>query len=489
MTPGQNINGKYVVEHVLGEGGMGVVVAARHLALGQRVAIKFLHTRLLSHAAIVERFKREARAASRMESDHVARVTDVDVLADGTPFMVMEFLEGADLSRVRQSGRPLDIVEAVRVVLDVCEAVAEAHRLGIIHRDIKPANIFRARRADGRTRIKLLDFGISKMSGDGEVNVTKTSSFLGSAEYMSPEQMLGTRDVDARADVWSLGVTLYELVTCRVPFPGENIAQVCATVMSVTPVPPCSLRPDLPPSLSQVILRCLEKNRDTRVASATELASLLQPFATSTGAASPPEPLAPPLAESRSDSDRLVLPIHSTAVVPSNAVALPSPATTAAVSSSLAPIQAKRRWRGALPLALSLAALLGVGSLYGLNSALRTSASTGKTTATPKGSQPIARSMEPPSSPSTAGVSAASPAQASVVSPLANSAARSDVPSVTSSNAAPISASVNPKPSTVTAPTNAPPTSKPPTPAAAPNCNPPYTYDAAGIKRVKPQCL
>jgi eukaryotic-like serine/threonine-protein kinase len=277
---GRVIKEKYRIDRVLGEGGMGVVVAAHHVALDQRVAIKFLLPEMLTHREIVERFAREARAASKIQSDHVARVTDVDTLEDGTPFMVMEYLEGSDLSSVRREGRPLPVAVAVAYLLQACEAIGEAHRMGIVHRDIKPANLFLARRSGARTRIKVLDFGISKMNvpGGADVGVTRTGFIMGSAEYMSPEQMMSARDVDARCDIWALGVTLYELLTAQAPFQGESVTQLAILVTSHVPPPPSALRGDVPPGLDAVVMRCLEKDRARRYASADELAAALAPF-------------------------------------------------------------------------------------------------------------------------------------------------------------------------------------------------------------------
>ena len=281
MAPGDIIKGKYLVERVLGEGGMGVVLAARHLALGQRVAIKILRPSLYVAPEVVARFAREARAASTIESDHVARVTDVDTLDDGRPFMVMELLEGHDLSVVRDSGRGLPVPVAVGYVLEACEAIGEAHRREIVHRDIKPANLFLATKGDGRARIKVLDFGISKVGGaeTASPRVTNAGVLLGSAEYMSPEQMMAARDVDARADIWALGVTLYELCTARLPFAGAGVPQVCALVLSSEPEPPSALVPGIPRGFDRVILRCLAKDRSKRYGSIAELARALAPYA------------------------------------------------------------------------------------------------------------------------------------------------------------------------------------------------------------------
>ena len=281
LQPGTLLQGKYRVEHVLGEGGMGIVVAAVHLGLDQRVALKILRPEMRRLPEVVERFQREARAASKIEGAHVAKVLDVGALDDGTPFMVMEHLEGSDLSSVRRSGRPLPPAIAVGYLIEACEAIVEAHGLGIIHRDIKPANLFLAKKRSGKTEIKVLDFGISKLGGPGEADAGLTGSAvaMGSAEYMSPEQMLSARDVDLRADIWSLGVCLYELCTARGPFSGASLGDTCAQVIHGAPKPPRELVPQIPPGLEAIILRCLDKDRTKRFASAADLAAALRPFA------------------------------------------------------------------------------------------------------------------------------------------------------------------------------------------------------------------
>jgi serine/threonine-protein kinase len=273
--------GKYRVEKILGVGGMGVVVAARHLQLQTKVAIKFLRPEMLASEEAVARFAREARAAVRITSEHVARVLDVGSLENGAPYIVMEFLEGGDLAAwLRQRG-PLPVEQAVDFVLQACEAIAEAHALGIVHRDLKPANLFCIRGPDGLLSIKVLDFGISKVNeGDSAsgASVTQTSTILGSPLYMSPEQMQVTRDVDVRTDVWALGVILYELLTQRAPFVGETFADICIRIASRPPTPLHDLRPDVPDGLEAVILRCLEKDRAARYANVAELARSLVPF-------------------------------------------------------------------------------------------------------------------------------------------------------------------------------------------------------------------
>jgi eukaryotic-like serine/threonine-protein kinase len=283
IAPGVVVAGKYRVERTIGIGGMGVVVAARHLALDDRVAIKFLLPHALANTEAVNRFAREARAAVRIKSQHVARTLDVGRLDDGAPYIVMEYLDGVDLAtRLRTQG-PLAVDCAVGFILQVCEALANAHVLGIIHRDLKPANLFVTRTSDGSECIKVLDFGISKLtdagSGQAGLVVTNTSAMMGSPMYMAPEQMISARTVDARSDIWSLGVTLFELLSAERPFVGENIAQLCASVTG-GPCPSVrQRRPDVPAALEVVINRCLEKARESRYANVAELAWALKDFA------------------------------------------------------------------------------------------------------------------------------------------------------------------------------------------------------------------
>ena len=278
---GQILAGKFRIERVLGQGGMGVVVAATHLQLDERVALKFLLPDALVNPEAVERFAREARAAVKIKSEHVARVSDVGTLESGSPYMVMEYLHGEDLAAwVRRNGA-MAVPEAIEFLLQACEAIAEAHALGIVHRDLKPANLFVTRRVDGSPCIKVLDFGISKLTVPGaapELGMTKTSTVMGSPLYMSPEQMSSSRNVDMRTDIWALGVILYESLTGRVPFEAETMPQLCGMILQDPPHPIHELRPDVPQGLQLAILRCLEKNRERRFSNVAELAYALAPF-------------------------------------------------------------------------------------------------------------------------------------------------------------------------------------------------------------------
>jgi len=274
--------GKYTVERVLGRGGMGTVFEARHSRLGHRVAIKVLGEELRLYPELVKRFEREARAAGALSSPHAVRVFDIDQTDDGTPFMVMELLHGRDLAHLVEHNGPQPIGASVRWVIEASDAIAEAHRLGIIHRDIKPSNLFLC----GDTGcIKVLDFGIAKRVAAKEAAITLGVAPLGTPQYMSPEQVRCAKDVDARTDIWSLGVTLYELVCGRPPF-NHDVPQACIAAIAADPVPdPREFRPDLPEELASVIMRALAKDPDERFESVDDLVIALAPFADRAAAA------------------------------------------------------------------------------------------------------------------------------------------------------------------------------------------------------------
>jgi serine/threonine protein kinase len=267
-TLGLVVAEKYRIDEVIGEGGMGIVVSATHVGLDQRVAIKFLLPEAMRSTDAVERFQREARIAAKVKSEYVARVSDVGAVDDGTPFLVMEHLEGADLGAILRRDGPLSVEEACEITLQACEALAEVHAAGIVHRDLKPSNLFVTRRADDTPCIKLLDFGISKLTDAGadgdDPALTATATIMGSPAYMSPEQLRSTKEVDARTDVWSLGAVLYEAVTGRGAFRRETLPQVCAMIASEDPAPPSSVRDAVPPALERAILACLVKEPERR---------------------------------------------------------------------------------------------------------------------------------------------------------------------------------------------------------------------------------
>ncbi len=283
LQPGEVLAEKYRIDGALGVGGMGMVFAAHHLKLDQRVAIKVLHPELLSSSDAVGRFVREARAAVRIQSEHVARIWDVETRDDGTPYIVMEFLEGEDLAAWLQAHGPLPVQQAVEFVLQAGEAIAEAHTLGIVHRDLKPSNLFVIRRADGLLSVKVLDFGIAKVERSStaltEQSVTNPSAVVGSPRYMSPEQLQSPIDIDLRSDIWSLGIVLYELLSGDCPFTGVTLGKLIADIVSMPPAPLRERLPNVPEGLEAVILKCLERDRNQRYASIAEFASALQRFA------------------------------------------------------------------------------------------------------------------------------------------------------------------------------------------------------------------
>jgi serine/threonine-protein kinase len=369
VPPGTRLAGKYRVERTLGEGGMGVVVAAMHEVLGQRVAVKFLRPHLCVDEGIVGRFVREARMASRVQSEHVARVIDVGNLESGSPYMVMEYLEGKDLGEVLRDEGPMPMSLALDYVLQACEAIAEAHKIGIVHRDLKPSNFFLTKRADGSPLIKVLDFGISKLteSTSAPMDVaalTNTQNILGSPLYMSPEHLRNAKNVDARADIWALGVILYELMAGIPPFMGESVSHLLTVIATEQQEPLIKVAPTVPKPVSDIVEKCLTKKRDERYGSVAELARDLLPYAPRharlsverisrlAGAEPPPESLAEtrvqldsgghPVLVTREPSQPPEAPAHAVSR-PSSDSRLPNVAGVTSQSSTAEPVSSARQ--------------------------------------------------------------------------------------------------------------------------------------------------
>jgi eukaryotic-like serine/threonine-protein kinase len=463
VAEGQILAGKYRVESFIAIGGMGAVVSAHHLQLDVRVAIKLLLPSMLANQEAVARFSREARAAVKITNEHVARVLDVGTLDTGAPFMVMEFLQGSDLgTRLHEHG-PLDPHVAVGFVLQACEAIAEAHSLGIIHRDLKPSNLFCIKRADGRDLIKVLDFGISKITGFAtiEPNITLmlASGVMGSPLYMSPEQMESSHTVDARADIWALGVILYELLTGNMPFCGNTLPEISVKIASRPPPPLVSAHTPLPDGLQAAIFRCLEKDREKRFASVPELAEALLPFAPEGSAASVrriaaigrPKVLSSPEREPPGEAARTILP-----------------------EGGDPPARRRRQTLGRM-LAVGAVLALALGITLATRRPRQSPEDASRVTAisSPTVTNPIAlRPATPPPEP-------LAPIPVEAVPPSALRA-----PSATGDR----SPGPAPRPKAAYAVSKSSVPSATPGPSSAPNCEPNFVLDDQGRKHFKPEC-
>ena len=276
VKPGAVLAGRYAIERVIGRGAMAVVYEATHVKLKRKVAVKMLLPSLAENTEVAHRFAREARALEQLHGPNITEVLDVDTGEDGVPFIVMEFLDGQDLAKEMKNRADLPIEEAVGYILQAASAMTEAHALGIVHRDLKPANLFLCGPPGARV-VKVLDFGISKVMS-GETGLTATSVVLGTPVYMAPEQIEFAKSVDARADIWSLGVILYELLACDLPFRGGNATAVISSVMRDPPKPLKDRRPDAPDALVLAIEKALAKEPDERFPTVAAFAEALSPF-------------------------------------------------------------------------------------------------------------------------------------------------------------------------------------------------------------------
>lgn len=274
VTEGDILDGKYRIDQILGRGGMGMVVSATNTRLNQKVAIKFLLPEALEHPDIVARFGREGEVAAKLHGQHVVRIIDVHEMPDGRPYIVMEHLSGEDLEHVLDRIGCLPPTEAVTYMLQACEALAEAHSLGIIHRDLKPANLFLARQPDRRSIVKILDFGISKVTGDA-ANLTRTATAMGTPFYMSPEQLMNAKDVDARSDIWALGVIFFELLTGVRPFEGASMPEIVAHILRNERPTMRELRSSLPDVCDEIATKCLQNDRSRRFETVEQLAQAI----------------------------------------------------------------------------------------------------------------------------------------------------------------------------------------------------------------------
>jgi eukaryotic-like serine/threonine-protein kinase len=494
VRPGDVLAGKYRVERVLGVGGMGVVVAAHHLGLNETVALKFLLPEALGSPDAVARFLREAQAAVKIKSEHVASIKDVGTLPNGAPFMVMEYLDGSDLADwIKQRGA-LPIEQAVEFVIQACVAVAEAHGLRIIHRDLKPANLFCLRRADGQLSIKVLDFGISKMTdptGSG-MAMTRTTAMMGTPLYVSPEQMRSAKDVDERTDIWALGVILFELMTGRPPFLAESIMELAAKIVTESPPSLRTLRPDAPEGLEAAIFKCLEKDRALRYRNVGELALAIVPFAPKR---------AKPLVERISgiiqaaglSGSPVEVPRSPTidATLPAEGTLQPTGRTTLGATKGKSAVLS-RGFAGAVlaTVGITLAIYAWRGGTHrdaeGKNAPAQPASTTVVTPSTP---------TKAPEAPLPAATSQGLPvpAVATVAATASDASSRPQSPA----SAARSGAGHGPPPAPgtpVANQTSPPPAGEPPHPGAvvkpaAPDCTIPFTIDSRGHHVPKPECL
>jgi serine/threonine-protein kinase len=278
---GDVVAGKYRIEEVIGEGGMGAVYAASHTVTGKRIALKWMLPELAADQGAVQRFIREAQAAGRIDHPNVVDVYDVGE-HDGSTFLVMEYLQGETLTVAFSRGE-LEPQKLIRLLIPAMRGVAAAHQMGVIHRDLKPDNVFLCRNPEGGYREpKVLDFGISKVSAsDGQLNprLTRTGAVMGTPYYMSPEQIRGATEVDVRTDVYAFGVILYEALTGRVPFDANTYSALVLEIATGTPRRPRELRPDLPKGLEDVVLKAMARDADDRYPSVESLARALEPYA------------------------------------------------------------------------------------------------------------------------------------------------------------------------------------------------------------------
>jgi serine/threonine-protein kinase len=490
---GDTLLGKYVLEKPLGKGGMGVVYAARHDMLAQRVAVKFLLPEI-ANADAVARFVNEARAAARIESDHVARVLDVGMLQDAVPYMVLELLEGSDLSELLQRSGPLPVSDVADYLLQTIDALACAHALGIVHRDLKPSNLFLARRKDGTARVKVLDFGISKIIGQPGAaggDITRTNAMLGSPLYMSPEQLRDSKSVDHRCDIWALGVIAYQLLTGEPPFMADNAVALFAAIAETEPMRPSARRAAIPPGLEGAVLGCLRRNPNERFASVTELGAALAPFASEAGhrafeSAKRTIPLRAMAVAAMPPAPTPAAPMHVVSTLPTAQSNTADP-----WASSRAPVttQTGSKGPGVAIAVVGLAAVAFVGLLVfvgprvfrklGAPAAAASivdapAASTAQLALAPSSSASSASASTTPSAPASASALASASASATAPSSATAAASIARTPNVPAAR---------PKASASAA---APPTSAAPPKAA--NCDPPFTINSEGHHVLKPEC-
>jgi eukaryotic-like serine/threonine-protein kinase len=388
---GELLAGRYRVERVLGCGGFGAVYMATDSVIGRNVAIKVLAQQHIHSEDTKERFLREARALAVLQGEHGAQLHDVGVLADGRPFLSMEYLQGHDLQEELRKRGPLPVIQAVRTVVDVCRGLAAAHAQGIVHRDLKPQNIFWAFRPDGTHVTKLLDFGVARVAQ--ATPLTQSGAWVGTPRFMSPEQLMSPGSVDTRADIWALGVVLYEILTAKPIFDASSAAQYASKVLTERPVPLRARMHSLDAALEAVVDRCLQQEPARRFQSVVELANALLPF--SGGAA--------PLSSAAGSSPQRALALSAPPVDAASTIAGPPRAPMVAPQTTAGPLVAAPR---DAPARGSMGVALGLG---GVTLGLLAIAALGAVALVMRQQERAAQLSAPPSSSPAAG-SAAKPA-------------------------------------------------------------------------------
>ncbi len=273
---GRVLDGRYLIEKVLGEGGMGIVYRAKHTALGKSLAVKVLRAEVSKDQEIVARFRQEAKSATEIGNEHIIDISDFGALPDGSTYFVMEFLDGIALTKAMENDRPVPAARTIRIAKQICTALGAAHQAGIVHRDLKPDNIYLVKRSSDADFVKVLDFGIAKVGG-ATSKLTRAGQVFGTPHYMSPEQCAGT-EVDQRTDIYALGVILYEMACGRVPFDADNLMGILTKHLYENPIAPRELPPptDVPVALESVILKALEKKKEQRYQSMAEVRADLE---------------------------------------------------------------------------------------------------------------------------------------------------------------------------------------------------------------------
>ena len=344
-----NLGGKYRIVRLVGQGGMGTVYEALHIVVKRRFAVKFLRADLAQRRDALSRFQREAAAAGTLESENIAQAVDFGIADDGAPYIVMEYLVGCDLARLLKCIGPVPLERAADLVIQACNGTQAAHDAGVIHRDLKPANLYICRRSDGSDLVKIVDFGIAKLAAaDAGNTITSTGGIVGTPAYMSPEQARGSSLLDERADVYALGVILYELLTGHTPHPGDSHN---AVIYHISTQPPLPLAVEVPPEFAQIVMRALSINSEERHASAAAFARQLTPFARRDTW---------PIIESIVSTDETMR-ASAPPLLPADAVSLERSPTTKPAVYSRPPRNARSKWSAIVFGAAAVLALAAAG--------------------------------------------------------------------------------------------------------------------------------